>query len=104
VEEVINTLGNFGSPLDYVYLVLREVVALGIVGPSPGKKESDVPLGFVSLRQPQVRVTDVLLSDALHGWHGPASPEASIGPDAVRGHQGLLRGVEDISALTAGGS
>lgn len=84
------------------------MVVLGIIGqvfvPSPGKKGSDVPLGFVSLRQPPVWVTDVLLKDALRGWHGPASPEVSIGPDAVRGHWGLLGAVEDVSALTGEGS
>lgn len=57
MEEVITTLGNAGSPSDYVYMVLRELVLLCIIGfvfvPSPGDKGSDVPLGLMSLRQPE---------------------------------------------------
>lgn len=59
MEELITTLGNFGSPSDYVSLVLREMVVLGVLAvvfvPSPGKKGLDVPLGLVALRQPHVR-------------------------------------------------
>lgn len=34
MEKVITTLGNFGSPSDYLFLSLREIVVLGIIGHS----------------------------------------------------------------------
>lgn len=55
---------------------------------------SDVPLGFVSLRQPQVWVADA--PQGCPPCLGPASPQGSTAPAAVC----VGRAVEDDSALT----
>lgn len=76
MEEVITALGNFGSPSGYVPLVLRVMVVLGMIG----------RVGCSSgLRVTEVWVTDVLLSDALPVWLGPASPQVSTARAAVCG-------------------
>lgn len=58
MEEVITTLGNFGSSSDYISLVLREMIVLGIIGHNVcslfREETTDVFLVIVSLRQPWV--------------------------------------------------
>lgn len=100
--------GKFWKPLCLCFLGFKGNGRAGYIGHSLSalSREQRVrcPSGFVSLRQLRVWVSVVVLNAALRGWHGPALPEVSIGLDAVCGHQGLLRGAEDISALVAGGS
>lgn len=100
------TLGNFGSSSDYVSLVLRKMIMLGVIGNSLC---SLCPVfAFVICRTAKegarIRRSSMLhfaeaasalyqrwlLCDFLHAWHGPASLEVVGGPGAVHGHCGSL--------------